>query len=98
MRQRHAKRFTDNLSRGRCPQKLTAAPGTGACAATKVRCLLQRYFTVGEARADGLNLACVLTYGGRQGDASGDEHAGQIMHRRKRHHHRGQALVAGRHA
>jgi hypothetical protein len=51
---------------------------------------------VRKPRADGLDLARVLGILGQQRDAARDQDAGQIVHGGERHHHRGQALIAGR--
>ncbi len=95
VRQRQAERLADDLGRGRRAEKLAAAAGRGAGPAAHLRRLLQRDLAVREAGADGLDLARVFAVRRWQGDAAGDEHARQIVHRRQRHHHRRQALVAG---
>src|SRR5262249_29061725 len=75
--------------------RLAAAARAGAGAAAQVGRLFQGDLAVGEAGAEGLDLARVLALLGREGDAAGHEHARQVGHRGQGHHHGGQALVAG---
>ena len=85
----------DDLRRGGGPEELAAAAGAAAGPATELGGLGQRQLAVGEAGPDRLDLAGVLAVAGRQRDAAGDEHRGQMLRPRQGHHHRRQALVAG---
>ena len=95
VRQRQAERLADDLRRGRGAEELAAAARAGAGPAAQVGGFLQGDLAVGEACADGLNLAGVLAFCGRQRDAAGNQYARQIAHGCQGHHHRGQTLVAG---
>ena len=50
---------------------------------------------MGEPCAEGLHRSRVFAGLRRQRDPAGNEHAGEVAQARQRHHHRGQALVAG---
>ena len=99
MRQRHAQRLGDDLRRRRRAEELAAAAGRCRRRGSPVSAAsLERDLAVREARADRLHLAGVFALGRRQRHAAGNEDRRQIVHRRERHHHRGQSLVAGRDA
>ena len=87
--------FADDLAGGGGAEELATAAGTGAGAAAEIGCFLQGDLAVGVAHAQCLDLAGVFAGFGGQGDAAGDEHAGEIAHRGQCHHHGRQALVAG---
>ena len=80
------------------PRNWQPPPGDGAGPAAQLGGLLQGDLAVGEAGADGLDLAGVLAVGGRQRHAAGHEDAGQVALAGQGHHHGRQALVAGGHA
>ena len=73
MDQRHAQRFGDDLAGRRGAQELAAAARGGAGLAAQVGGFFDRDLAMGKADADGLNFARVFAFGGRQGDAAGDE-------------------------
>jgi hypothetical protein len=98
MRERHAQRLADHLRRGRGSQKLTAAARCRAGAAEHVGGILQGHLAAGETRAGRLHFAGVLSVGGLQGDAAGNQDARQIARGGERHHHRGETFVASGHA
>ena len=98
MTQRHAKRFADDLRGRRGSEKLAAAAWRGAGAAAKVSRFLQREFAVNEAHADRLHAPRIVSFDRQERDAAGHEDRRQIVDAGKRHHHRRQALVAGRDA
>jgi hypothetical protein len=60
--------------------------------------VLQCDLLLGEARSDGLHLACVLALVGQQRDAAGDQNRGHRPCRRQGHHHGRQSLVTSGHA
>ena len=76
--QGHAEGLGDDLRGRGGAEELAAAAGAGAGAAAQFGGLLERDLAVGEAGADGLDLAGVLALLGRQRDAAGDEDAGQV--------------------
>ena len=88
-------RLADHLGRCRGAEELAAAAGRAARATPHVGSALERDLAVGEPGADGLHGARVLGVPRRQGHAARHQDAGQVPHRRERHHHRRQALVAG---
>ena len=94
MAQRHSQRFSDHLRCRRCAQKLTAAAGCRAGAATQIRCLIQRELTVREPYADGLNARGIFTNGRQQRYTAWDQHAREIATACQRHHHRREPFVA----
>jgi hypothetical protein len=98
VRERKTEGLGDNLRRCRSPQKLAAATRRSARAAAQFRGFLQGEKAAGVARADRLHRTGIFTIAWRKRDTAGHEHTWQIVHRRKRHHHRGQTFVASRHA
>ena len=80
------------------PRNWQPPPGDPHARQPSSAALVERDLAVGEARADRLHLARVLAVRRRQRHAAGHEHARQVAQRRQRQHHRGQPLVAGRHA
>ena len=93
--QRHAERFADDLRGGGGAEELAAAAGRGAGAAEDFGGGFESHLAVGEAGAGGLDLAGVFAFFGEQGDAAGNQHAGQVARGGEGHHHGGEALVAG---
>ena len=92
--QRHAKCLAHDLrGRGRA-EKLAAAAGRCAGVAPDISRMLQRDVAVRESRADRLHARGVFPLDRQQGDAPRHQDARQIAVCRKRHHHRGQTLVA----
>ena len=76
MRQRQPQRLADHLRRGGGAQKLAAAAGRRAGAATHLGGVFERDLLLREARADGLHLGRVLALLGQQRDAAGNQHRG----------------------
>ena len=64
VRQREAERFGDDLRGGGGAEKLAAAAGGGAGAAADLGGVFQGDLVLGEAGADGLDLAGVLAFSG----------------------------------
>ncbi len=95
MRERHAERFADYLRGGGGSQKLAASAGRGAGAAKVARGGFERDLPVRETGSGGLHLAGVFALFGEQGDAAGNQHAGQFVHGGQGHHHGGESFVAG---
>ena len=95
MRKGEAKSFGDDLRRCSGAEKLTASAGRGAGAAADLGSILERDLMLREACADGLDLAGVFSVFRQQCDAPGDENAWQRAGGGQRHHHRGEAFVAG---
>ncbi len=77
------------------PRNWQPPPGRGAGPAAQLGGLFQGEQAVGEARADGLDLAGIFALLGQQGHAARHDHARQAVLRGQRHHHGRQALVAG---
>ena len=98
MRQRKPQRLADDLRRGRRAQKLAASAGRRTGAATHFSSIFERDLLLRKARADALHLGRILAGFGQQRDPTRNQHCGLRPQRRQRHHHRGQSLVAGRHA
>ena len=92
--QGQTKAFGHHLRGSGCAEKLAAATRRTAGATTKAGRVFKAQLVVGIARANGLHLAEVFTFGRRQGRAARHEHAGQIVHGCQSHHGCGQALVA----
>ena len=95
MPQRHAKRFADDLCGRGGPEELAAAAGRCARAAPGLGGLFERELAVCEADTNRLHPTGVFAVRCRQRDAARHEHARKIATAGERHHHRGQALVAG---
>src|ERR1019366_367627 len=93
--QGHAERFADHLGSSRGAEELASSTGSGAGAAEHLGGGFERELAMSEAGAGGLDFAGVFTLFGEQGDAAGDQDAGQRWRAGKSHHHGGQALVAG---
>ena len=87
-----------DLGGGGRAEELAAAARAAARSTAERRGLLQREVAVDVADADRLNFTGVLPLRRRQGDAARHEHARQVGHAGQREHHRGDTLVAGRHA
>ena len=98
MRQRHAQRFGNDLRCGRRPQELASAAGRSASAASRCSRFFQRDFTVGKPCPDGLHFPRVFACRGGKRHSARNNYARQVVLRRQGHHHRGQTLVACRHA
>ena len=73
VRQGQAERFADDLRGGGGAEELAAAAGRGAGAAADLGGVFERDLLLGEAGADGLDLAGVFAVVGQQRDAAGDE-------------------------
>ena len=95
VREGESEGFGDDLRRGGGAEELAASAGSGAGAAANLGGVFERDLMLGEACADGLDLAGVFAVFGQQRDAAGDQNAGQRAGGGQRHHHRGEALVAG---
>ena len=95
---RQSQSFRHNLrGRGRAQKLASAArrrarPATGQCR------FFERDFVMSISRADGLHFPGVFAVLGHESYSARHQHARQIMHSRKRHHHRRQSFVAGRDA
>ncbi len=96
MRQRHPERLADYLRSGGRSEKLAAAARRGAGAAQSFGRGLERDLPVREAGAGRLDLARVFVIFGKQRDTAGDEDGRKVARGGQRHHHGGEALVAGR--
>ncbi len=96
--QRHPQGFGHHLRSRGSAQELAATAGCSAGPAEVFGGSFERDLLVREARAHALHAGGIFPFFRQKGDAAGDQHAGQIMHSRKRHHHGGQALVAGSYA
>ncbi len=96
--ERHPERLGHDLRRRRGAEELAAAAGRRAGGAAELGGLAHRQLAVREAHADRLHRARVLAHGRRQRHAAGHDDDRQVALRRQREHHRGQALVARRHA
>ena len=95
--ERHAERFADDLRGRRGAEELTAAAGRCAGATAEFGRLLERELAVDEPHANRLHPSGIVAFEREERDAAGDEHAGQVMGRRERHHHGRQPFVAGCH-
>ena len=80
------------------PRNWQPPPGVAQARHRISRGCFQRDLPVGVARADGLHRARVFALFRQQRDAAGHQHAGQSARPGQRHHHGGQAFVAGGHA
>ena len=95
MRQRHSERLADYLRGCGGSQELAPTTGRGAGTAQSVGRGFKGHLPAREPRPGGLDLTCVLAILRQQCDPTRDQHARQIVRARERHHHGGQALVAG---
>jgi hypothetical protein len=97
MRERHAQRLADHLRGSGGAQELASAAGRRASAAQHIGGILQGHLTACEARSGGLHFAGVLAIRRLQGDAAGNQNAGERARGGESHHHRREALVASGH-
>ena len=95
VREGEAEGFGDDLRGGGGAEELAASAGCGAGAAADLGGVFEGDLVLGEACADGLNLAGVFAVFGKQCDAAWDEDAGQRAGGGEGHHHCGEAFVAG---
>src|ERR1017187_595575 len=98
MGQREPKRLSNYLRGCGCAKKLATTARRGASATTYLRRILERNLPLREAHTDGLHLARIFARFGKERHSSRNEDTRQRAGRSERHHHRGQALVAGRHS
>ena len=98
VRERHPQSLAYDLRCRGSAQELAAAARRGAGATAQLGRLLQRDQSMREPHAKRLDFPGIFSFGRRQRDPARHQHARQIAHRRQRHHHCRQTLVARRHA
>src|SRR5258708_79512 len=95
MRKSHAESFGNDLGGGGSAEKLTATTWGGTGSAGHLRGFIKRHFATGVAGGDTLYFPGIFSVFGEQGDAAGDENAGEVAQRGKGHHCSGETFVAG---